>query len=80
MKKDSLKKMMQDNNAGGIDALIQSTAPTVEEVETEKKKIKTLTIPEELHSKIRKAAALNEMKISEVVTEAFAMYFSRLKM
>ena len=76
MKKDELKKVIQTSRQekSGIDALISST----NEVSTEtlaKKKIKTLTIDESYHSKIRQIAANDGVKLSEVVYDAFNMYF-----
>ena len=38
-------------------------------------KIKTLTIDESYHSKIRQIAANDGVKLSEVVYDAFNMYF-----
>lgn len=77
MKKDELKKVIQTSRQekSGIDALI---SPSTKEVSTEtpaKKKIKTLTIDESYHSKIRQIAANDGVKLSEVVYDAFNMYF-----
>ena len=77
MKKDELKKVIQTSRQekSGIDVLI---SPSTNEVSTEtpaKKKIKTLTIDERYHSKIRQIAANDGVKLSEVVYDAFNMYF-----
>lgn len=74
MKKEELKKAIQTSRKeeSGIDALF---SPTNSNETTNKKKIKTLTIEESYHSKIRQIAANDEVKISEIVYEAFDLYF-----
>lgn len=76
MKKDELKKVIQTSRQekSGIDALISSSTNEVS-TETLAKKIKTLTIDESYHSKIRQIAANDGVKLSEVVYDAFNMYF-----
>lgn len=78
MKKDELKKVIQTSRQekSGIDALISPSTNEVSSPETPaKKKIKTLTIDESYHSKIRQIAANDGVKLSEVVYDAFNMYF-----
>lgn len=77
MKKDQLKQAIQASRKeeSGIDALFSPTNAGMLEEPGTKKKVKTLTIDESYHSKIRQIAANDEVKISEIVYEAFDMYF-----
>lgn len=76
MKKDNLKKVIQKSRheSGGIDALFTPTN-IASTVALSAKKIKTLTIEESIHSKIRQIAANDGVKLSEIVYDAFEMYF-----
>lgn len=77
MKKDQLKKAIQASRQeeSGIDALFSPSTNEVTIGTSTKKKIKTLTIDESYHSKIRQIAANDGVKLSEVVYDAFNMYF-----
>lgn len=77
MKKDQLKKAIQTSRqeGSGIDALFSPSTNEVTIGTSTKKKIKTLTIDESYHSKIRQIAANDGVKLSEVVYDAFNMYF-----
>ena len=77
MKKDQLKQAIQASRQeeSGIDALFAPSTKSIEDEPAPRKKVKTLTIYESYHSKIRKIAANDGVKLSEVVYDAFEMYF-----